>query len=117
MQASAHCSTSLPTKNFIVDSRRSSEQFFRQQNLHGGCSCYLSFSAAPHPVGCSTGGASSWRIGGSTDNVKNLIAVAMAAKLSDRPVLVYFNDTYSGTTSCDQGGTSGYPVISGMSMQ
>jgi hypothetical protein len=78
---------------------------------------YLSFSATPHTVGCTTSGAGQWRIGGSAENVKNLIAVAMAARLADRPVKVYFLDTYSGTSSCDQGGTSGYPVILGMLMQ
>src|SRR6185369_14683342 len=79
---------------------------------------FLVFDSRPHVTSCSLDNATQafWRLGGNAENQKNMMAVATAARLAERPVKVLFVDTYSGSTSCDAAGTSGYPVISGLEL-
>ena len=83
----------------------------------GASRVFLTFGSAPHTTNCSLAVGQQWRIGGVADNQRNLIAIAVAARLADRPVKVLFVDTYAGSASCDGGGTNGYPVVSGLIMQ
>jgi hypothetical protein len=77
---------------------------------------YLVFSAAPHTTSCSAGG-SYWVIGGNADTVKAIQSAATGAKLSGSAVKVLFNNSYSGSASCQGGGTTGIPVLRGLEVQ
>jgi hypothetical protein len=85
----------------------------------GTARAYLTFTTRPHTTSCSTDSnpVQEWRLGGNAENQKNMMAVALAARLAERPVRVLFVDSYAGTVSCDSGGTTGYPVASGLLMQ
>lgn len=78
---------------------------------------FLYFSTVPHSTTCSYASSNAWRVLGGAEHVKNILAIATAARLAERQVKVFFRDSYSGTASCDNGGTSGYQIISGIQMQ
>jgi len=83
----------------------------------GTARVYLSFDTRPHTTSCSYDNPTQqWRLGGNAENQKNMMAVALAARLADREVKVLFVDSYSGVASCDGGGAVGYPVVSGLQM-
>lgn len=75
---------------------------------------FLIFNASPHSTACAHNATGYWRIGGAPEHQKTVLALAMAARLSERPVKVFFDTSYSGTSSCDGGGTAGYPVLLGI---
>jgi hypothetical protein len=76
---------------------------------------FVSFAAAPFSTPCSLGSTGAWRIGGSPDNIKYLLAAASAAKDTGRAVQVLWNS--GSQNQCDGGGTSGYPVLIGLRKQ
>lgn len=80
---------------------------------------YVKFNSAPFTTSCSanTSGTDFWALGGNSDSVKALQALALAAKLSGKQVKVLFNNTYSGTIACTGGSTTGSPIIRGLSVQ
>jgi len=79
---------------------------------------FLTFDVRPHVTSCSLDNATQafWRLGGNAENQKNMMVIATAARLADRPVKVLFVDTYSGSSSCDISGTGGYPIIAGLEL-
>jgi len=87
-------------------------------DTNGTARVFLTFDARPHVTNCALDNSTQafWRLGGTPENQKNMMAIATAARLAERPVKVLFLDTYSGTIACDGSGTSGYPVISGLEM-
>jgi len=76
---------------------------------------FVTFGNNPFSTSCSSNGAT-WMLGGNADSVKAMQSIALAAKLAGKQVQVIFNNVYSGTTACNGGGTSGYPVARGISI-
>ena len=83
----------------------------------GAGSVYLTFTSAPFTTTCSLNSSGTWLLGGNADSVKAMQSLALGAKLSGKGVRVLFNNTYSGTTACSGGGSTGYPVARGISVQ
>lgn len=75
---------------------------------------WLQFSAAPMTVSCSAGGTGWWKVVGDPAALEAIRAAALSAKLGDLPVKVLFQNSYSGTQSCDGGGTTGSPLLRGL---
>jgi hypothetical protein len=75
---------------------------------------WLKFSSAPMSVSCTNGGAGWWKVVGDPAALEAIRAVALSAKLADLPVKVLFQNSYSGTQSCDGGGTTGSPLVRGL---
>jgi hypothetical protein len=91
----------------------------------GGSKIFLVFSAAPHNTNCGNPATGYWQAGGSAENVKNILAVALSARLSGRPVKVLWNNQTDatpnppGSVACSAGGSganSGYPVVRGLEL-
>ena len=84
----------------------------------GPAGVYLTFSAAPFSSAlsaCSAGGTGQWAAGGSSDNVKNIMTIATSARLSGVAVKVLWNQ--GGANQCSGGGSAGYPVVAGLTLQ
>jgi hypothetical protein len=81
------------------------------EDTGSGTKVYLMFTSSPMSTSCSLNSSGYWLAGSTTDNIERILAVAMSAKLSVRNVKVYWNGACSG------GGSTGYPVASGLEMQ
>ncbi|HVZ75041.1 MAG TPA: hypothetical protein VHJ20_21815 [Polyangia bacterium] len=77
---------------------------------------YLTFASTPVSASCSATNGQ-WVVTGSADTIKSIVSLALAAKLAGAPVKVLFNNSYSGTASCDGSGHTGYPVLRGLEIQ
>jgi hypothetical protein len=69
----------------------------------------LMFSSAPITTNCSNGSSGSWLVGGTGSVPKDIITQATAAKLAGRSVKVFWS-------GCTGGGTSGSPVLMGLTI-
>jgi len=85
-------------------------------SVNGPPSLYIGFSSTPFTSSCSNGNTL-WKVGGDADSVKAIQSVAIAAKLSRVRVQAVFNNSYSSTWSCSGGGTTGYPMLRGLSFR
>jgi hypothetical protein len=86
-----------------------------------GASFYLTFNTAPINTGCSVGSGGQWLIASGTypnspntevgaQSIRDIAQQATSAKLAGRTVKVYWSGNCSG------GGTSGYPVMTGLAI-
>jgi hypothetical protein len=75
-----------------------------------GAKTYLLFNQAPIVTGCSNPSNGQWLVSGSTDNIKNITSLATSSKLGARTVTVFWNN------GCSGGGTTGYPVLTGLTL-
>ncbi|MDQ6702233.1 MAG: hypothetical protein M3Z96_03515 [Pseudomonadota bacterium] len=81
-------------------------------NGAGPARIFLRFNAAPLSTPCSLISNNDWQVGGSADNIKNIMTLATSAKLAGKPVKVLWNQ--GASNQCSAGGTTGYPVIIGL---
>jgi hypothetical protein len=81
-------------------------------NGTGPARSFLRFDAAPLSTPCSLRSNNDWQIGGSADNIKNIMTMATSAKLAGQPVKVLWNQ--GASNQCSAGGTTGYPVVIGL---
>jgi hypothetical protein len=76
----------------------------------GPARVFLRFDPAPLSTPCSL--INAWQIGGSADNIKNIMTMATSAKLAGQPVRVLWNQ--GAANQCSASGTVGYPVAIGL---
>jgi len=81
----------------------------------GPARVYLHFSGAPFLAPCTNSSSGQWAVGGVAENIKNIMTIATAAKLAGRQVRVFWNEL--GSNRCSDGGTNGYPVVTGLTLQ
>lgn len=75
---------------------------------------FLRFDPAPLSTPCSLS-SGQWQVGGSADNIKNIMTIATSAKLAGRPVLVLWNE--GASNQCSASGSVGYPVVIGLQLK
>jgi len=73
----------------------------------GTAKAYINFASAPASTKCNNVNTT-WRIGGTTENIKRIIGVATAAKISGRTITIYWNQ--GAKNQCD---SNSYPIIFG----
>jgi hypothetical protein len=78
----------------------------------GTAKIFINLSATPTGLTGIACNSTTWRVGGTSDNIKNILAVATAAKLAGRSVTVYWSN--GANSACD---SSGYPIMAGIAMQ
>jgi hypothetical protein len=82
---------------------------------------YVGFSEHPFPISsmpaaCNKAKYGLWIIGGNTESRKQLLQVALSAKLSGQKVKVLWNGDVSGA-NCTGGTNPGYPILRGLEVQ
>ncbi|WP_164019774.1 hypothetical protein [Pyxidicoccus trucidator] len=80
------------------------------EDTGSGSRVYLKFSSEPFVSHSCANKSGYYRLGGSAENIRMVTSLAVSAKLASRPVRVFWN------IECSEGGTSGYPVMSGIEL-
>jgi hypothetical protein len=77
-------------------------------DVTSGGGVWLYMSQNPFPNQWCTNNGGQYRLGGSTDNIKQMTTLAISAKTSSRPIRVFWNG------GCDAGG---YPLLLGIELR
>jgi hypothetical protein len=72
---------------------------------------WLSFTSAPYTSHKCSIKSGQYMLGGGADNVEKMTSIATAALVNSRNVTVFWGD------GCSGGGTSGYPILVGLTLK
>jgi hypothetical protein len=81
------------------------------EDTGSGAKVFINFASTPLSTGCSNAGVNYWLLSGTSDDIKRMLSVALAAKQSVNNVKVYWNG------GCSGGGSTGYPIATGLELQ
>lgn len=72
---------------------------------------WLSFTSAPYASHTCSAKNGQYKLGGGVDNVNKMMSVATDALVQSRNVSIYWGG------GCSGGGTSGYPIMIGLTLK
>jgi hypothetical protein len=86
------------------------------EDTGSGSRLFITFNSVAHNTNCAGNGSGYWQVGpiGSTENIKRLLGIALAASLARRSIRVMWNDDYTNSLACSGIGTDGYPLLRGI---
>lgn len=71
---------------------------------------WLTFTSAPYPSHTCSIKNGQWRLGGGQTNINHMVDLANLALMNNRNIAVYW-------VGCDGPGTTGYPVLLGITVK